>query len=95
MVVTVAPDKIEQIVAAAEALAESTRKEPGCVSYNLLQPCDANDTVIFSEIWEKFDDFMAHVALGETEGTSLNEFGKVMMPATIGEPQHWLSNTLV
>jgi quinol monooxygenase YgiN len=95
MVVTVDPGKIEQIVAAATTLAESTRREPGCLSYNLLQPRDSKNTVIFLEMWETFENFLAHVALGETEGTPLNQFGKVMMPATIGEPQHWLSNTLV
>jgi quinol monooxygenase YgiN len=95
MVVKVKSDAIDDIVAAAKVLAEQTRKEPGCISYNLLKPSTAEDTVIFLEAWEVFDDFLTHADLREIEGTPLNAFGNVMMPATLEEPQHWITEILV
>ena len=95
MVVKIDKEKFDSIIAAASDLAEVTRTEPGCIAYNLLQPNGTDDTVIFMEVWEAPEDFEAHIANRNTEGTPLYGFGKVMMSASIGIPQHWTTKVLV
>lgn len=94
-VVKVSEDKLEDIIVAAKKLAQSVRAEQGCVSYQLLRTIDANDTVIFLEAWDSMEAFAAHVALGEIQGSALQDFGTVIGPASLGEPLHWDAEIVV
>jgi len=64
-------DKIEETKKALEALLEPTRKEEGCIQYDLLQ--DHNDPALFffTEIWASHAHLDAHLAT--THFTDWNE----------------------
>jgi len=54
-------DKIEEFKSLAEKLIAETRKETGCISYQLFQ--DINDEKVFAMIeeWESSDDLQNHI----------------------------------
>ncbi|MDS0524275.1 antibiotic biosynthesis monooxygenase [Clostridium sp. SHJSY1] len=45
-------DKVEEFKKHAEILAAETRKEEGCISYQLLQNVDNSEMLFFVEEWE-------------------------------------------
>jgi quinol monooxygenase YgiN len=94
-IVKVREDRLNDIIAAAQNLAQSVRAEQGCVSYQLLKTIDTNDTVIFLETWESMEAFKAHVALGGIDDSPLQKFGAVIGPASLGEPLHWDAEVVV
>ncbi len=81
---------LDEIIKAANILAEATRKEAGNIYYYLLQPANAKDTLIFSEAWESEANFLTHV-----EGAPCKNFGKIMDPSSAGAPQIYPCNVLV
>lgn len=57
---TVAPDKREAVLAAARPAIAETRKEQGCVSYELFQSAENPNEMVFVERWESRDALNAH-----------------------------------
>ncbi|WP_326983558.1 putative quinol monooxygenase [Chryseobacterium sp. MYb264] len=55
-------DKIEETKNALEALIEPTRKENGCIQYDLLQDHSNPALFFFTEIWESNAHLDAHLA---------------------------------
>jgi len=56
------PDKVEEVRAVLSELIEPTRREQGCISYELLQNnADATDFT-FVEEWESDSALDAHIA---------------------------------
>ncbi len=54
------PGRAGDILAAATCLIEETRKEKGCLSYDLFRKTDDDDMLIFVETWESREDLEAH-----------------------------------
>lgn len=55
------PDKVEQIKALALGLIEPTRREPGCIKYELLQNQSDPTDFTFVEEWESDGALDAHL----------------------------------
>lgn len=53
-------DKIEEFKKNAEILATQTRKEEGCISYQLLQNVDNSEMLFFVEEWENQEAIDKH-----------------------------------
>ena len=59
-VVKAKPDQVEAVKEALVALVEPTRKEPGCLCYNLHQAKSDPTQFMFYEQWANQDAFDAH-----------------------------------
>lgn len=57
---TVAPEKRDELIAAAQACIRATRQEPGCISYDLTASTTDPGAAIFVERWKTRDDLKAH-----------------------------------
>jgi quinol monooxygenase YgiN len=55
-------DKVEDFLKLANVLVEESRKETGCVSYNLLQDVSNPQTLIMVEEWESAKILKTHMA---------------------------------
>ena len=55
-------DKVEEFLKLASILVEESRKEAGCVSYNLLQDVSNPQTLIMVEEWESAGILKTHMA---------------------------------
>ncbi len=55
-------DKVEEFLKLANVLVEESRKEEGCVSYNLLQDVSNPQTLIMVEEWESAGILKTHMA---------------------------------
>ena len=55
-------DKVEEFLKLANVLVEESRKEAGCVSYNLLQDVSNPQTLIMVEEWESAKILKTHMA---------------------------------
>ncbi|MEW6211281.1 MAG: putative quinol monooxygenase [Acidobacteriota bacterium] len=56
------PDKVEELRSLLAGLIEPTRKEPGCISYELLQNRHDPVDLTFVEEWESDAALDAHLA---------------------------------
>ena len=55
-------DKVEEFLKLASVLVEESRKEAGCVRYNLLQDVSNPQTLIMVEEWESAKILKTHMA---------------------------------
>ena len=55
-------DSGEQLKAAMRALVEPSRREPGCVRYELYQDVDKKGELVLSECWRDQTAFDEHIA---------------------------------
>ena len=55
-------EKREEATRAARAMAEATRKEPGCLSYRFYADIEAPDTFFLFEEWETEEALARHFA---------------------------------
>ena len=55
-------DKVEEFLKLANVLVEESRKEAGCVRYNLLQDVSNPQTLIMVEEWESAGILKRHMA---------------------------------
>lgn len=60
--VTARPDKVDDLRAVLSGLIEPTRKEPGCIHYELLQNNADPTDFTFVEEWESDAALDAHLA---------------------------------
>jgi quinol monooxygenase YgiN len=60
-VMNLAPGSAEDVKKAAEPLLEATRKENGCISYDLYQSVSDPDQMTFVEEWESRAAIDAHM----------------------------------
>ncbi|MBO6719986.1 MAG: antibiotic biosynthesis monooxygenase [Rhizobiaceae bacterium] len=54
------PGSKEALTGPARACIAETRKEKGCISYDLLASVTDDDTMVFVERWETREDLTAH-----------------------------------
>lgn len=59
----VKPGKAAAAMAAAKPCIEGTRKEPGCLSYDLHQSVTDPETLVFVERWKSRADIDAHMQM--------------------------------
>lgn len=57
---TVKPGAREHLLGPARACIEETRKEKGCISYDLLESVTDETAMVFVERWETRADVTAH-----------------------------------
>jgi quinol monooxygenase YgiN len=55
------PGKREEVAELARPCVETTRKEKGCVRYELFLSCEDGVTLQFIEEWEDIDSLRAHL----------------------------------
>ncbi len=58
---TVKPDMIKPLLAAAKPAIAETRKEVGCIAYDLHQSMTDDHTFVFVERWETRANLAAHM----------------------------------
>lgn len=58
---TVDKNNIQEFLDLSEKLVIETRKEKGCISYNLCKDNNDNEVFFFIECWEDSDSFEAHL----------------------------------
>ena len=56
------PDKRAELVRIGQAVAASSRQEPGCISYRLYQHTEGEDEFVFVEEWESEEALQRHFA---------------------------------
>jgi quinol monooxygenase YgiN len=59
---TVKPETRAELIAAAETCIAETRKEQGCILYDLHESISDPTRFVFVEQWESMDRLMAHSA---------------------------------
>jgi quinol monooxygenase YgiN len=59
---TALPDKVDEVAAILSELIEPTRREPGCISYELLQNNSDPTDFTFVEEWESDSALDSHIA---------------------------------
>jgi quinol monooxygenase YgiN len=57
---TIKPGSLEALRAPAAACVAETRKEKGCISYELFASLDDPEKLVFVERWETREDLTAH-----------------------------------
>lgn len=57
---TIKPGSLEALRAPAAACVAETRKEKGCISYELFASLDDPEKLVFVERWESREDLTAH-----------------------------------
>ena len=57
---TIKPGTLDEVVAAATPCLEGTRKEEGCISYDLHVAVDDETKLVFVERWESREALKAH-----------------------------------
>ena len=86
----VLPGKSEVFKANVAALAPQTRQCPGCISYELLQSREDENTFIIHEVWDNDEDFAAHF---ETDFTKA--FGETLEGVVDGDVEPYTCNVVV
>ncbi len=56
------PGKVNELLSVLNSLVEPTRKEPGCISYNLLQNNEDPTDFAFVEEWQSATALESHFA---------------------------------
>jgi quinol monooxygenase YgiN len=56
------PGKVNELLSVLSSLVEPTRKEPGCISYNLLQNNEDPTDLAFVEEWQSTTALESHFA---------------------------------
>jgi quinol monooxygenase YgiN len=59
--IRIKPGTFSQVAAAARPAIEATRKEKGCISYDMHQSATDPETVVFVERWEERDNLASHM----------------------------------
>jgi len=85
--------KAECVAAFQQAVAElaiPTRKEAGCVFYELYQMKDEKEVFFFMEEWKSEDDLKQHLS-----SPHVKAFGEKVDPMTDGDVQPFFWNKVV
>ncbi len=61
------PEAFEHVAAAARVQAHSSRIEPGCLQYEVLQTLDQPTRIATTERYRSREDFEAHMAAPHTQ----------------------------
>jgi quinol monooxygenase YgiN len=56
------PNKVNELLSVLSSLVEPTRKEPGCISYELLQNNEDPTDLTFLEVWRSNAALQSHFA---------------------------------
>jgi quinol monooxygenase YgiN len=56
------PGKVDELLSVLSSLVEPTRKEPGCISYRLLQENEDPTVFVFVEEWQSSSALESHFA---------------------------------
>jgi quinol monooxygenase YgiN len=75
-------DRRAELIRIGQAVASASREEPGCISYQLCQDTEDEDTFVFVEKWESEEALEAHF------GTShIATFMAAVPGAIVGAPE--------
>jgi quinol monooxygenase YgiN len=83
--ITANPDQVERVKSELIKLVEPTRKETGCIQYDLHQDNENPAVFLFYENWESRDLWLAHME---------NEHLKSYMAATEGAVASFVLNEM-
>lgn len=76
-------DKVDELLSVLSSLVEPTRKEPGCLSYNLLQNNEDPTDVTLVEEWESDQALKSHLAAKHFKDAQVKLAGLVAAKADI------------
>ena len=62
----VKPGMLAAVLAASEPFVEATRKEPGCISFDIYTPTDERDTYVAVECFRDEDAYADHRKMPHT-----------------------------
>ena len=79
---TVKPETRAEFIAAATACIQGTRKEKGCILYDLHESMTDAARFVFVEQWETMEDLMAHGA-----NEHMKTFGRVAVKCMSAPPK--------
>lgn len=52
---------VKNIIDNSDSIIKNTRLEKGCIEYNLFNPIDSDNTLLFVEKWENENDLKSHL----------------------------------
>lgn len=81
-ILTVAPEKKQDLIAAARPAIEATRQEEGCISYDLYESVSEPSKLAFVEEWDSADRLPGH---SKTE--HMRSFGRVATQCFTAPPE--------
>jgi len=58
--ITIKPGSAASVLEAANPCIKATREETGCISYDLTQSMNDENTLTFVERWESYDNLKSH-----------------------------------
>ncbi len=76
-------DKVNELLSVLSSLVDPTRKEPGCLSYNLLQNNEDPTDVTLVEEWESDKALESHLAAKHFKDAQVKLSGLVAAKADI------------
>lgn len=76
-------DKVEELKAALESLVEPTRKEEGCISYQIFQNNNDPNEFTFFEEWASQDAINAHFTTSHVQAALVKAPGFLSQEADI------------
>jgi quinol monooxygenase YgiN len=79
---TVKPEMKAELFAAAKDCIEATRKEPGCISYELFESAHDDNKVVFLEEWDSADRLPAH-----SKAEHMKSFGRIAVKCFSAPPK--------
>ena len=62
------PNKVDELLSVLSSLVEPTRKEPGCIHYELLQNNEDSTDFTLIEEWQSDTDLQSHFATKHFKG---------------------------
>jgi quinol monooxygenase YgiN len=77
------PDKIDEARTVLVDVVDPSRREPGCISYNLLQSRDTPSDFAFASEWKDDYALRNHIASHHIRGIGLKLKGMVAEPPDI------------
>lgn len=81
-ILTVDPDKKQDLIAAARPAIEATRQEEGCISYDLYESVSEPTKLAFVEEWDNADRLPGH-----SKTDHMRSFGRVAMQCFTAPPE--------
>ena len=79
---TIKPETRAELIAAAKTVIGITRKEKGCILYDLHESMTDAARFVFVEQWETMEDLMAHGA-----NEHMKTFGRVAVNCMTAKPK--------
>ena len=86
---------LDEVLKAAEKLAQATRKQTGNIYYYVYVPEGRTDCFATTEGWESRENFQEHVGHADDPADPLHIFNQVVTPASAAEPEIFMGGAVI